>query len=959
MASTSTSSIQKSFKYDVFLSFRGEDTRKNFVDHLYHALKQKSIVTYKDDENIKQGKMISDELIKAIEDSKFYIIVFSKNYASSSWCLEELVKIMECQTMDEHTAYPVFYDVEPTQVRKQTGAVGVSFEKHKEENDARKWREALKEASDLAGFELKSIANGHEAKFIQKIIEEISLELRFINSSSDGDLIGMETRVNEVISFLEPGVGDVRMLGIWGMGGAGKTTLARAIFDQISIQFEGESYIENVREVSKASLEGLKKLQKQVLSDVLKDQNIEVSSVSGGKSMMQRRLRGRKVLVVLDDVDHKDQLEALAGDRNWFKPGSRIIITTRDEQVLVAHRVSLIHNVSLLSEAEAGCLFSRYAFGRADPIQRYEELSGKVIQYAHGLPLTIKVMGSFLCGQSEPYWMNAIKRLKTIPLTATMDSLEISFDGLEKEYKEIFLDVACILKGWRKKEAIRVLESCGFHAEVGLRVLEQKSLITISKSGYLRMHDHLEEMGRNIVRRSHPDDPNKHSRLWISEEVEHILTNNLGTRVTKCLSFSSPGFNAEIAIKGLAKMKDLRFLDIDTFIIHYDFDDEVSPFLPCLNRKFDKVNQYLPTSLRFMRWHDFPFSSLPSTFQGKCLVELDIYCGHIVQLWEDGEEKVLNNLRFLTIRYSMLRTFDIRLAPNLEKLTISECFDFEELHIPDDHHSKLEYLNLTHSKLTNLHLGNAPNLKTLKFGVSHLTNLHLRNSPNLKTLHMSQCGGLVEFQMPSESSKLEHLNLSHSKLTNLDLGNTPNLKTLDLNLCSRLVDLQMPSESLKLEYLDLSYSELTNLHLGNTPNLQTLDLTCSKLTNLHLGNNLNLKTLKLYYCNDLVEFQMPAQSLKLEHLDLSYSKLKTIHLGSTPNLERLILRGCENLVLPLELGHVKCLKELNIEYTGIRRLPQSILQLKGLRIIGSTEILESCGLNSKIQTSGKETFCYI
>ena len=76
MASTSVSSIQKSFKYDVFLSFRGEDTRKNFVDHLYHALTQKGIETYKDDEKIKQGKMISDELINAIEDSKFYIIVF-------------------------------------------------------------------------------------------------------------------------------------------------------------------------------------------------------------------------------------------------------------------------------------------------------------------------------------------------------------------------------------------------------------------------------------------------------------------------------------------------------------------------------------------------------------------------------------------------------------------------------------------------------------------------------------------------------------------------------------------------------------------------------------------------------------------------------------------------------------------------------------------------------------------
>ena len=83
MACSSTSSIQKSFKYDVFLSFRGEDTRTNFVDHLYHALHQKSIHTYRDDVRIKKGKRISDELIGSIKDSKFYIIVFSKNYASS------------------------------------------------------------------------------------------------------------------------------------------------------------------------------------------------------------------------------------------------------------------------------------------------------------------------------------------------------------------------------------------------------------------------------------------------------------------------------------------------------------------------------------------------------------------------------------------------------------------------------------------------------------------------------------------------------------------------------------------------------------------------------------------------------------------------------------------------------------------------------------------------------------
>ena len=367
----------------------------------------------------------------------------------------------------------------------------------------------------------------HEAKFIQKIVEEISLELRFINSDVDGKLIGMETRVNDVVSSLETSVDDVRMLGIWGMGGAGKTTLARAVFDRISIQFEGQSFVENVREISKTSVLGLKELQKQVLSDVLNDNNIRVSSVSDGKNMMKKFLHSRKVLVVLDDVDHIEQLEALTV-RNWFKPGSTIIITTRDEQVLRAHGVNSIHDVNLLSNDEAIFMFRWYAFGREIEIEGYKELSMQVVHYAAGLPLTIKVLGSFLCGKDEIVWKDAIERLKTIPLKETLEKLELSYIGLEEDYKEIFLDVACILKGWVKEEAIRALESRGFHAEVGLRVLEQKSLITIS--GYrstLGMHDHLEEMGRNIVRRSHPDEPQRHSRLWVKEEIEYILTNDL------------------------------------------------------------------------------------------------------------------------------------------------------------------------------------------------------------------------------------------------------------------------------------------------------------------------------------------------------------------------------------------------------------------------------------------------
>ena len=143
-------------KYDVFVSFRGEDIRDNFTSHLYSALSQKCIQTFIDDQ-LNRGDEISESLVNAIEASAISVIVFSEGYASSRWCLDELVKILECKKEYAQIVIPVFYRVDPSDVRNQTGSFGDSFSKLEErfkENSKKllTWRNALKEAASLSGF---------------------------------------------------------------------------------------------------------------------------------------------------------------------------------------------------------------------------------------------------------------------------------------------------------------------------------------------------------------------------------------------------------------------------------------------------------------------------------------------------------------------------------------------------------------------------------------------------------------------------------------------------------------------------------------------------------------------------------------------------------------------------------------------------------------------------------------
>ncbi|KAG6648169.1 hypothetical protein CIPAW_07G129000 [Carya illinoinensis] len=339
-----------------------------------------------------------------------------------------------------------------------------------------------------------------------------------------------------MMNLLGIGLDDVRFLGIHGMSGIGKTTLARVIYERVSCQFKARSFITCGREETKNG--GLVDLQKQLLS-MITGEEINVWDDGDGINVIRKRLHKRKVFVILDDVDSEKQLEGLAGSHDWFGIGSRIIITRKDGHLLKRH-VSGIYKVKELNEDEAWQLFSLSAFKKPHPTENYVDMSNYFVNYAQGLPLALKVLGSFLFGRTQSAWRSAWDQLQENPNEEILDVLQIGFDGLEYLQKKLFLDIACFFEGEKlDTKLMDVLESFGYYPGINLDVLMDKSLITISY-GKLSMHDLLRKMGREIVRRECPEDRGRRTRLWCYEDILRVLKskNSLGSLKRIDLSWS-------------------------------------------------------------------------------------------------------------------------------------------------------------------------------------------------------------------------------------------------------------------------------------------------------------------------------------------------------------------------------------------------------------------------------------
>ncbi|MED6161928.1 hypothetical protein PIB30_065496 [Stylosanthes scabra] len=589
------------------------------------------------------------------------------------------------------------------------------------------------------------------------------------------DLVGIDSKLEEVGGHIRIEVNDVRFIGIWGIGGVGKTSIARRVYETNRSKFKASCFLADVR--ATCEKEGIVSIQKQLLDRM--NSKATFYNEFKGRELIRDSVCNKKVLLVLDDVDDESQLKNLAGAKDWFCPGSRIIITTRDRHVLNVPRAEIITcEVEKLKENEALKLFCLKAFERPEPEEEYLDLLKELVEYCHGLPLALVVLGSHLHEKPIRVWQSAIENIKSSPDNDIFNILKISYAGLRLREKELFLDIACFFKGCERGYATNILKMCGYHAEDGIVTLINKSLLTIINDGFggemLGMHDLLEAMGKHIVIQESPNDPGKRSRLWSYKDVDLVP-------VQKLLPF----FNDMTAKVCWSKK---------LIILHW-VKAHILGNIPC--------------SVRVLRWPYSPMETLPLIDQHYELVEIYLSWSSIVHVWHG--KKFLDNLENLDLSWCRFleQMPDISGVPNLKRLNLEGC-------------RKLKYIHPSfadHKSLVELNLKGCESLETLadKMEMSSLKKLNLCKCTSLRRVpEFGECMNQLSVLTLSDTNieelprtfgnlvGLSHLDLSNSNIHGLPIiiHELPMLTCLILRSCYSMKTL--PNLPSRLRALDAS-----------------------------------------------------------------------------------------------------------------------------------------------------------
>ncbi|PKI33878.1 hypothetical protein CRG98_045708 [Punica granatum] len=604
---------------------------KTYLEPIFHFLRM-NVLTYeeiqyagirvfRDNEEIRKGEYIGEEILRAIEDCRIFVPIFSRTYAFSKWCLIELATMVESKEKSSggKKILPIFYDVSVDDVKLETELYAEALSIHREKfspNTVQQWEKALREAGKIKGWELK------DKGLVERIDEQ-----------------------DAIISLLDlKSPHDVRLVCIHGMGGIGKTTLARAVFNQLCDHFDGCCFLLDVRETTKCK--GIEHLQRQLLQDV-GVRSADITDENDGIWMISETLQNRKVLVVLDDVYDLEQIGKLAGEAGWFGEGSRIIITSRNKKVPVFEggRVEIFEAKPMKFE-ESLFLFSRHAFGKENPPEDFRDLSGEVVRITGGLPLA----------------------LEKIPARKVQDRLKISYDALDWEAKQMCKELKVLdLTSCHRLTKTPDLSVC---TKLERLILQDcMNLVEIDNSvGTLKCLKYLNASGCPYLR----DIPEEICSLDGVEEIVMVAKGSSQDRLKLSDSIGRLSRLKHLSVS-LARSTPPNSLGYLKSLVKLDLSWSKMAELPKSIGGLVKL-EYL--SLYFCR----EIKELPDSIGDlKSLAELDISMSGITRLPSTIE--YLQELKVLNMRGSVIELITIPMTQlkKLEKLDIQHCYHLRNI----------------------------------------------------------------------------------------------------------------------------------------------------------------------------------------------------------------------------------------------------------------------------------------